>query len=1595
MKNLLILLAFILPSILILPFVANAQDDDGEGYLTRLIQDNLSGDDRIVDVQGFEGALSSRATVDKITVADSEGVWLELDNVVLDWNRSALLRGRIDVQELTAELIRLERAPVPAANIPAPEAQPFSLPELPVGITLDTLDIARIELGDSFLGEPVALSLTGSARLAGGEGEANVTANRLDGKAGVFAIAGSYDNQTNVLGLTLNIEEGEDGIVARLINLPDRPSLKLTLQGEAPVSEFAANLTLATGGQDRITGDFALREAEAGTGFALNIGGDLTPLLAADYQGFFGPDVSLVATGSLTDRGVFSLNNLDLTAQSLTLQGQAVIGQNGWPETIALTGTVADASGQPVLLPIGGPKTYVDTIDLSVTYDQSVSNEWTGNFDIINFDRPGLGIENITLQGGGLIVNGSGEAQGRVTADLTYGADGLQLDDAGAAQAFGDTLDGRIVLSRDEGQPTDLTTLTLNGPGIEVSADATIQGPADGFQTRADIILNAQALGRFSTIAGRTLGGAAEAQISADVTPLDGMFNILLNATTQDLAIDIAQLDPVLAGTGTVSLQAVRDTNGTRINDLSVTTPEATVTANANITSGVSTGDFNVAVQNIGLIAQGLSGPARITGNADRTDEGNVNFTVNGTGPATTFDATGSVTPSDVGQNVNAVLNAQAGDLSLYSQIAKRDLGGAVDLTVNAVMLSDMTRYTAEISGTMQDLRTGTPQIDPLLAGAGTIEGEVGYIGEDRYVIKGLNVRTPELALTADADGGVTGPLTADANLRIANVGLVAPGLSGPLALALNADRNDAGITDATLTANGPGTDINADVQIAAPVDDYRITGTIDAAVAELAPYANLAGRDIGGGVDMVVNGTLLPDLSLFDVTLNGTTRSLAVGVPLADALLAGPGQISGGVARTGPDVFALNALDVQTPQLTVQGSATGGLTGPLAADIKAQLMDAGALAQGLNGPLAIDLTADRDATGTAQVNLTANGSGADVTLDAQVAPQEDDYRVTGTLDAAVANLSNFAALAGQPISGGVTLNAQGTLLPDLSQLDARVNATTSNLGIGNSQVDQLLAGQGSIAIDAAKSGSDITLRSFDVQFPQVSASGNLTAAGGGAANGTINARLADVGLFTDALSGPVTAQGQIGRTAAGGYTLDIDATGPGGITANASGQVAADGTLDVDVKGNAPMALANPFLEPRSIDGIANFDIAANGPPALSSVTGRVSTTGARLSDPTLGQSLDNIAATITLTDGQAQIDLTGDVQTGGGLSVSGPVGLQAPYNANLTLNANAVELRDPNLYETVVNGQVTVNGPLTGGALIAGRLALGETNVQVPSSGTGALGELPDVTHLNTSPAVRLTLDRADVAVNASAPAVKAANTGPVYPLDIRVDAPNRIFIRGRGLDAELGGSLTLGGTTADIVPIGQFDLQRGRISILQQRFDLTEGSASLQGDFIPYIRLVATTQSETGTQIRIIVEGPANDPEVTFESTPDLPQDEVLSQLIFGRDISQISPLQAVQLAAAVGELAGRGGGGLIDTFRSGLGLDDFDVTTDENGNAAVRAGKYLSDNVYTDVTIGSDGTTEINLNLDITDEITAKGTAGADGDTSIGIFFERDY
>ena len=96
-------------------------------------------------------------------------------------------------------------------------------------------------------------------------------------------------------------------------------------------------------------------------------------------------------------------------------------------------------------------------------------------------------------------------------------------------------------------------------------------------------------------------------------------------------------------------------------------------------------------------------------------------------------------------------------------------------------------------------------------------------------------------------------------------------------------------------------------------------------------------------------------------------------------------------------------------------------------------------------------------------------------------------------------------------------------------------------------------------------------------------------------------------------------------------------------------------------------------------------------------------------------------------------------------------------------------------------------------------------------------------------------------------------------------------------------------------------------------------------------------------------------ASDPQVTFSSTPELPQDEILARLIFQKGMGELSPLQIARLAAAVSELSG-GSGGLLSRLRASTGLDDLDIVTDEKGQTSVAAGRYITENVYLGVQQG---------------------------------------
>ena len=172
------------------------------------------------------------------------------------------------------------------------------------------------------------------------------------------------------------------------------------------------------------------------------------------------------------------------------------------------------------------------------------------------------------------------------------------------------------------------------------------------------------------------------------------------------------------------------------------------------------------------------------------------------------------------------------------------------------------------------------------------------------------------------------------------------------------------------------------------------------------------------------------------------------------------------------------------------------------------------------------------------------------------------------------------------------------------------------------------------------------------------------------------------------------------------------------------------------------------------------------------------------------------------------------------------------------------------------------------------------------------------------------------------------------------------------------------------------------------------LSQATLQLQGALVPWVRIAATTHSDE-FEISAVIEGNAFDPAVTFTSSPELPQEEVIARLLFNSGLQSLSPFQLAQLASAVATLAGTGGEGLLGRIRNSAGLVNLDVVADASGQAAVTAGRYLTKNLYSELTVGQDGQSVLNLNLDVSRSITLRGTLDDNGDSSLGVVLEKDY
>ncbi len=771
------------------------------------------------------------------------------------------------------------------------------------------------------------------------------------------------------------------------------------------------------------------------------------------------------------------------------------------------------------------------------------------------------------------------------------------------------------------------------------------------------------------------------------------------------------------------------------------------------------------------------------------------------------------------------------------------------------------------------------------------------------------------------------------------------------------------------------------DIEILNPAVDLTITD-LKAIAAEGTVRATRIASGAAAVTDLVLGVTHGGTTTAFDLaakydnaplTATGaleTAQGLAVGINTFSAAprsipikLVQPTRIV--VANGGAE---LAGLTLATGSGSVSVSGTAGSTLDLTAKINA-----------LPANLISTFVPAINAAGNISGTITATGTPSAPAIkydlewsDAQLRQMRDAGIAPFRLEAAGSFANGTVALDRTRMTGagGLELEANGRVL--LKQdgppaLDINANAKAIPAALANAFAPGLDA-KGTISGTVVATGTPAAPAvRYDLAWKNAAVS---QTAGAGLATVDINAK----GGFD-------------GKA----VTVDLRLAGGGGISLSGGGSVELAGAKALNLKfnGTVPFSVAAGQLAAQGfiLDGTARVDLGIGGSAAEPAINGKVTSTGARLVDVRRNLAITNLALDVSLDGTSASINrLTGAMSGGGKVSVTGTIGFASGsgFPADLKIDLANATYADGRLIAATADGQLTLTGQLTSGPVLGGKVTLTKAAITVPARLPSSLSSV-DIRHRNAPSDVLKQMEEIR-------PKSAKAASDPIA-LNLQISAPNGIFVRGRGIDAELGGDLTVAGTANAPAVTGGFKMRRGRIVMLSKRLDFSEGDITFGGGLIPILNMKASTTSGQ-TTININVTGIANDPTITFSSAPALPQDEVLARLIFGQSMSRLSPLQIAQLADAVTQLAGGGSGSLLETLRSNLGVDDLDINTDDTGQTTVSVGRYINKRTYLQVEQGGAAGAQATINLDVGRGVKLKAGAGTSGGTA-GVFYEKEY
>jgi translocation and assembly module TamB len=812
-----------------------------------------------------------------------------------------------------------------------------------------------------------------------------------------------------------------------------------------------------------------------------------------------------------------------------------------------------------------------------------------------------------------------------------------------------------------------------------------------------------------------------------------------------------------------------------------------------------------------------------------------------------------------------------------------------------------------------------------------------------------------------------------------------------------------------------------------------EISGTLDGAALELAVDADAA-RDgslsarieRGDWKSMHAEGAMR-----FDPNAQRPQGKLALHVPnLADLdrLLGQPlqGSIDASVlfderegksrAHVNVDARGIGVPAQQIEQLRLRGDITAPGTTPLLA----LHLSAATLLNGRQAHLTTDARGpleNLDLRATATLDAAGDGEGiidAPVRLDAvatldtgnsecRLTEFKLDYRKQTLRLLAPATINYADGLGFDRIhlgSGDAELQASGRVSPTLDLRASASNLTSAPLHalLPDVQLDGRVDAHAELTGTLDKPTGSVELHAVGLR------------PGGGVARG-----LPPTNLDFKAQLAEQTAQVDLQMRAGEGLDFTLDGQAP----------LNASATMAIKAKGAFDLSVLNPILEAggqRAL-GKVRVDMQLAGTPELPQARGTLALTGVSVQDYARGARLTDINATIDAEGDTLTLQQFTARAAPGTITANGTVKLgEGAWPVELKVSGHDAQPLASDLITANVDVDLTLSGDLRDRLNAAGTVHINRAVINIPNA-------LPP--NIPTLKVVR--------AGRKPPPPPKPSKQ--VVALDYKVVAPRAVFVRGRGIDAELGGQLHVAGTLSDVTVSGAFELRQGTINLggATLTFDPTSrisfNGSGVNKRIVPTLDFKATSYTSGSQQAILTVQGFADAPVITLSSDPPgEPQDQILAQLLFGSSPSTLTPLQLAQVGAALvtlgGIVGGSGGFNPIDTVQRTLGLDRLSIggggsstgTTGSNAGstgqpgsvpgtnenaATIEAGRYISSRVYVGAKQSTAGPTQAQVQIDLTRKLKLQATLGNGGGSvqgatpqndpgsSVGIAYQFEY